>query len=131
MNPDHQENLEDLEVQANKENVDPSNDVVMNETEEGLSDYFSASFEEDVEDAMSMGMDLLNVSELESEEYEAEVEKDVNFDPSFRLYAFPTDFQDWEWRNALNSDKVELTITEIKVLNMEEHYVMCSFYHCQ
>jgi len=103
----------------------------MNEAEEGLSDYFSASFEEDVEDAMSMGMDLLNVSELESEEYEAEVEKDVNFDPSFRLYAFPTDFQDWEWRNALNSDKVELTITEIKVLNMEEHYVMCSFYHCQ
>ena len=94
MNPDHQENLEDLEVQANKENVDPSNDVVMNEAEEGLSDYFSASFEEDVEDAMSMGMDLLNVSELESEEYEAEVEKDVNFDPSFRLYAFPTDFQD-------------------------------------
>ena len=66
MNPDHQENLEVLEVQANKENVDPSNDVVMNEAEEGLSDYFSASFEEDVEDAMSMGMDLLNVSELES-----------------------------------------------------------------
>jgi hypothetical protein len=64
---------------------------------------------------MSMGMDLLNVSELESEVYETEVKKDVDFNPSFRLYAFPTDFQDWEWRNALNRDKEELTMPDIKV----------------